>query len=998
MDTPIIVRSLLASFAFFCLGSAAQAPAPEAGGGMPAFAGLKEVALSSLDLGPLAVGWGQPKANRSIDGNPLRIGGRAFASGLGVHAESLFRIRLSGQATAFHAWVGVDDEIPKVKSGTVQFRVLVDGQPAWDSGVMRNGQPAKEVSVPLAGAKLLELEVGDGGDGISNDHADWAEATVTAKDPAAIASLAVASAKEFPHPERIRYDGHCFTIDGQDIFVYCATFHYFRTPPELWRDRFRKIKEAGFNTVETYVPWNWHERSMPADLADTSKFDFSELEAWLKMAQEEFGFYTVVRPGPFICAEWSGGAYPRWLAKFGPGAGGFWLRGNDPEHVKWSLHWYDAVCQVFAKEQLTRKPVGGKGIIMVQLENEYNAHSCGGKAEFLRSLYDSVKKAGVEVPMFTCLTGECRESKDRKLSQVFDCDNYYVGLTDAPSCALRMAGLRHQQPDAPGFVTELQGGWFSTIGGGLSQDHSSDYRHFNAIHWMSLLGGATGLTPYVFVGGTHFGAWGARGMTTTYDYNAGIREWGGRNAKYVVAQGVAQFVRENQAQLLRSEGGPCEIQGAPKTLFGGVRLGPDGTKFVFLLNNDPKSPAAGKATLVPGRIARPTEPIYNINQYGEKVLIKTADAVSAVPAEVAPVEVAYDLAPLGAKCLVVPPGRTPAEGVWYPKPQAPIVRPATLPPPVRIATAWRRDEDFSCRWQPLPEGKSLPELGVSDQRYVLYRAKVSLTAAEAAAQTRLLVNSFSRDIVTVQVNGKLPKRTYPSEAYAASAHRNSSLSWKRIGPNDYDNAFDLAGLLKEGGNDFVFVYENIGHEHGYVPMEELSGIRSAGLGSTATAIEKPLALEVATDLGGVVNGWFRPGPLAEGWKKMDLDPAFVIPAKGNGVQPKGAPDALLSWYRIEFELPVADPKAWIPWMLRVNASGNGEMYLNGHDIGRHFEAGPQREYFLPECWLQFGPGQKNVIVLGLRQTVNGAILRGAELAPYPDAAEVVDGAVGKIKN
>lgn len=116
----------------------------------------------------------------------------------------------------------------------------------------------------------------------------------------------VNTVKQFVQPDRIRYDGSCMTIDGKDIFVYSAAFHYFRCPEELWRDRFRQIKEAGFNVVETYVPWNWHERSMPSSLSDTTKFDFSDLKRWLKMAQEEFDLYTIVRPGPFICAEFSG--------------------------------------------------------------------------------------------------------------------------------------------------------------------------------------------------------------------------------------------------------------------------------------------------------------------------------------------------------------------------------------------------------------------------------------------------------------------------------------------------------------------------------------------------------------------------------------------------------------------------------------------------------------------------------------------------------------------
>src|ERR1700682_646203 len=74
----------------------------------------------------------------------------------------------------------------------------------------------------------------------------------------------------FSHPDRIRYDGHCFTIDGKDTFIFSGAFHYFRCPKELWRERFRRIKEAGFNAVETYVAWNWSEQQRPSGLGDTS--------------------------------------------------------------------------------------------------------------------------------------------------------------------------------------------------------------------------------------------------------------------------------------------------------------------------------------------------------------------------------------------------------------------------------------------------------------------------------------------------------------------------------------------------------------------------------------------------------------------------------------------------------------------------------------------------------------------------------------------------------
>ena len=792
--------------------------------------------------------------------------------------------------------------------------------------------------------------------------------------------------RQFSHPDRIRYDGSCMTIDGKDIFIYSAAFHYFRCPEELWRDRFRQIKEAGFNVVETYVPWNWHERSMPKNLSDTTNFDFSDLKRWLEMAQEEFGFYTIVRPGPFICAEYSGGGYPRWLAKFRPeGVEGFWLRSADPAHVNWSVHWFDAVCKALADEQVTRKRKGEKGIIMIQIENEYNAHDCDGKEGFLRELYRSVRRNGFDVPVFTCLTHECRGSKDPELSQVFDCDNYYVGLSAAPDCAHRMADLRRVQPDAPGFVTELQGGWFSLVTGKLSDDHYSDNRHFKALGLMSILGGATGINYYMFFGGTHFAGWGARGMTTTYDYNAAIHENGALGSKYYEAKGIGSFIKNFGTQLARSEGGPCELEEAPKELFGGVRIAVDGTRFVFLHNTDPDHPIEGKVILNPGKLSKPSEPMYNINQNGEMVLISSTDIKSTDSLTVDPIEVRYDLPALGCKVLVIPAGKEASQGEWWPEEQMRPLRLSRLPEPIRITSVLKKEDDFSsAKWQLLPQLVSLSDLDVNDFRYNLYRAQVNLTSRQAEDERFLLFNMFTRDIVSVLVNGEQAKRLFPDKADAQTwTTRNC---FDRIQPDEYDNRFDVSGLLKEGENEIIAVYENLGHAHGYVPMEELAGIRQGGLSVTETAMTHPLEWECAKDVAGITAGWNMPQFVPQGWQSIALDMTDDIPCKGNGVQPQSEPNGLFTWYRVEFELPSADPSVWIPWLLRINASGNGYMWLNGHNIGRHWEAGPQREFYLPECWLNFG--KKNILVLGLRQTVNGATVKAMEIAPYQDAAEI----------
>lgn len=152
----------------------------------------------------------------------------------------------------------------------------------------------------------------------------------------------------------ITHTPESFVVRGRPILIYGGAFHYFRCPKPLWEDRFTKLRRAGFNTIETYVPWNWHERS-------EGKCDMTDLEDWIAMA-EKTGFYVILRPGPYICAEWDGGGFPGWLA----GRDIRW-RSDSQACLDWSRHWYESVMPVIARHQITR---GGR-VIMVQLENEY---------------------------------------------------------------------------------------------------------------------------------------------------------------------------------------------------------------------------------------------------------------------------------------------------------------------------------------------------------------------------------------------------------------------------------------------------------------------------------------------------------------------------------------------------------------------------------------------------------------------------------------------------
>ncbi|HLP04589.1 MAG TPA: beta-galactosidase [Paludibacter sp.] len=788
-------------------------------------------------------------------------------------------------------------------------------------------------------------------------------------------------AKCFRHPDRISYDGACLKIGGKDVFVYSAAFHYFRTPKELWRDRFEKIKAAGFNTVETYVPWNLHELNMPKSMDDFSQVNFNDLKEWLDMAQNEFGFYTVLRPGAFICAEFAGGAYPRWLAKYRPDdVKDFWLRSADSRYLAWHDHWYKAACGFIAKEQITAKPKGAKGVILMQIENEYNYHKTTGKEDALRHMYNTAVKSGIEIPIFTCMTSETRGSNDSILSKVFDCDNYYVGKKEALTCASRMADLKAKQPDAPGFVTELQGGWFSTLKGTMSEDHFSNEKHFYALGMMSVLGGSTGIFPYVFVGGTHFSGWGARGMTTTYDYNAAIRENGALSPKYYAAKNLGKFINTYSSQLIHSRGGVCTLKDVPAGVGGGLRVAQDGTRFVFV-HNSSDNPASGTMVVKPNEGTKSGEPIYNYDQNEAKVQINV-EARGTGLAGIADMPVQYSLEPMETKVLIIPAGATPEQGNWWTFTTPGMEK--TQPVSIRIKEVRKYNEDFKAKWQPIAEGVSLPEIGVNDARYVLYRSTVNLTTAEAEKFNHLLFNVFSRDIINLQVNGQLAKREYPSETKAAEAMRPREFSYKFITGNDYLNRFNVKGLLRGGKNNVQVVYENIGHEHGYFPMEELCGIRKAGFGETDSVLLKKLNWEVAADLGGVKNGFTKPTFNARKWQVVQLDTTTAIARKGNNIQPKAKQDALFTWYRAEFKLPV-DASSKKTWRLLVNASGNGYIYVNGHNIGRHWEVGPQREFYIPECWLN-NDGKPNVVVLGLQQTMNGAEVKAMEIASYANNA------------
>jgi hypothetical protein len=368
----------------------------------------------------------------------------------------------------------------------------------------------------------------------------------------------------------VRYDNQCFTINGKDLVIYSGAFHYFRAPKPLWRDRLQKIKAAHFNCVETYIAWNWHERT-------EGHVDLRDFEDWLKLC-EEMGLYVIARPGPYICAEWDAGGYPSWLI-----AKGFPLRTGSPQDVQWSKHWFDAVLPVIRRHQIQ----SGGAIIMCQIENEYDYHpnvSEAEKKEYVRALYKIAKANGIEVPIITCWTRPARDESDPDMREIIDTCNFYPSWGIAGTVP-QLAQLKSQQPNAPIMVTELQGGWFSGFGGKLSVEQPGiTAEQENALIKTMWASGATATNYYMLFGGTNFGWWGGKGMTTSYDYAAPIREPGGLWDKYYAVKAAGKFNEMFGPRLARSAAMPdpatTDMEGVSATERRSGGLG-----FIFLRND-----------------------------------------------------------------------------------------------------------------------------------------------------------------------------------------------------------------------------------------------------------------------------------------------------------------------------------------------------------------------------------------------------------------------------
>jgi beta-galactosidase len=305
-----------------------------------------------------------------------------------------------------------------------------------------------------------------------------------------------------------------FLLDGSPFRVLSGALHYFRVHPGQWADRIRKARLMGLNTIETYVAWNAHAPTPDSFLLEGQL----DLGRFLDLVAAE-GMHAIVRPGPYICAEWTNGGLPAWLLSSSRGV----IRRNDPTYMAAVAGYLDALAPVLVPRQVDR----GGPVILVQVENEYGAY--GSDKDYLRALAKLLRGIGITVPLTTVDQPMGSMLADGSLPELHATGSF------GSHAAERLAALRRHQPTGPLMCSEFWDGWFDSWGGHHHVRSAPDV----AAELDALLQAGASVNIYMFHGGTNFGLTSGANdkgtyapIITSYDYDAPLDEAGHPTAKY----------------------------------------------------------------------------------------------------------------------------------------------------------------------------------------------------------------------------------------------------------------------------------------------------------------------------------------------------------------------------------------------------------------------------------------------------------------------------------
>ena len=346
----------------------------------------------------------------------------------------------------------------------------------------------------------------------------------------------------------ITFENDRFLMDGKPYQIISGAMHYFRILPEYWEDRLKKLKACGFNTVETYVCWNLHERK-------EGEFDFSgrlDLVKYIEIA-EKLDLNVIVRPGPYICAEWEFGGLPSWLLSY-PNMG---IRCNDPLYLEKVRPYYR---ELFARIRPHLSTNGGR-IIMMQVENEYGSY--GNDREYMQEVEKIYYDNGIDCLLFTA-DGTCSWMLNGgTLPNLLSVANF----GSKPEENFR--ALREFEQGEPLMCGEFWTGWF---------DHWYEEHHVRSTEDIAadteeMFACGASFNFYMFHGGTNFGFTNGANHTgteyqptiTSYDYCAPLSESGDMTPTYYAVKDIIEKHTGVKAPEL-------DVHNLPKAAYGKVKL------------------------------------------------------------------------------------------------------------------------------------------------------------------------------------------------------------------------------------------------------------------------------------------------------------------------------------------------------------------------------------------------------------------------------------------
>jgi beta-galactosidase GanA len=432
----------------------------------------------------------------------------------------------------------------------------------------------------------------------------------------------------------VSYDRYSMKVDGKRILLWGGEFHYFRLPsPSLWRDVLEKIKAGGFNGVSLYFDWAYHS---PAP----GRYDFSgvrDVDLLLRMT-EELGLYVVVRPGPYINAETTGGGFPAWLKQV-PGT----ARTSDPDYTAAYRDWLGHLNPIIARHQLTR----GGSVIAYNVENEYAANT---DARYMQDLRDFARATGIDVPIThnQCCDASWTPHWAEGLGAV-----QIPGVDDYPQSFECQApetwgpwgeGVTERLSEtAPVYAAEYQAGSIdgNRVGYDACRENLTGPSYMKYFYKNNLIAsGATMFGFYMAYGGTNWGWLGQpNDVYTSYDYGAAITESRQLTAKYDEFKRQGYFVHA-VAPLTKTDPATGPASSNP-VLTTAARANPDtGTQFVLVRHTDRAATTDDSSTLdwstpdgrytvpvsLPGRDALTLVAGYDMG--GQRLVLSTSEIMT----------------------------------------------------------------------------------------------------------------------------------------------------------------------------------------------------------------------------------------------------------------------------------------------------------------------------------------------------------------------------------